>query len=235
MEGYDPDALYNRWIAFQEIDGDSTLSSSEKASAKIALNEGMSLESWRDLRESLSVNLDRIASKEYAAAVKGAFGDGCGDVALKDVRRMLKHRSGTAFEDLYVYDVTDGKRLDSVVNATREREVLPSERMLSRMAEASGAGHEIAMAHNHPGSSLPSIADLRALRGGGASFGVIACHDCTLLRYQLIEGDERWYNLTDEMLQGAVAARLLRGKSEQEAFAAIEMEWGVRIERFGQS
>lgn len=49
-------------------------------------------------------------------------------------------------------------------------------------------------AHNHPGSSAPSASDINSLRKNGASFGVIACHDGSLLRFEQVKEPIGGYN-----------------------------------------
>lgn len=67
-----------------------------------------------------------------------------------------------------------------------------SEKMKRRVKDAIDSGAEVAMLHNHPGSSIPSAADIVSLRTSGASFGVIACHDGSLYRYSLVETMKRF-------------------------------------------
>lgn len=142
----------------------------------------------RALRLSVSENLGRhnareykvntavVGSKAYARRLRSVLGK-CGDVAVDDARRMLAHRRGTTGEDLYAYDLTTGRRLDSVVSSKEQFGVTPSARMSKRIAAAISKGHEVATMHNHPGSSIPSAADLLSIKATGCKFGVIVAHD----------------------------------------------------------
>jgi proteasome lid subunit RPN8/RPN11 len=155
--------------------------------------------------------------------VRKALGP-CGDVAVEDARRMLAHRAGTAGEDLYAYDLTAGRRLDSVVSSKRRHGVVPSDRMKKRVRAAVDAGHDVVTLHNHPGSSIPSVSDLRALRAAGCKFGAIAAHDGSLFTYELVGEPAPGYNLDRKTL-----ARFYDARNEAKSFKAIEQLLGVKI------
>ena len=191
-------------------------------SLRLSVRENAAREDARRYR----VDERRVSSKAYASRLRGAMG-ACGEAAVEDARRMLRHRGGTAMEDLYAYDLTDGRRLDSVTGSKARMEVRPTERMRARVEAAVAAGHEVAMMHNHPGSSMPSASDILALRATGAKRGVIACHDGTIYTYELVGEPAPGYTLDDAMLSSAYDAR---SDDEAKAFEAIEQLFGVRIE-----
>ena len=179
----------------------------------------------RQERKAYRVDTRRVQSKGYASMVRGQFG-ACGDIALADARRMLAHRAGTACEDLYAYDLTEGRRLGSVTSSKARQSVEPSERMRERVAAAVRAGHDVATLHNHPGSSMPSAADLRALKASGARMGAIAAHDGTLYTYELVGEPAPGYNLDQETLRTVYDNR---AQDEAKALEAMEQLLGVRI------
>ena len=230
VEGYDPDEWHERWQLMEEIQADKTLTWNERQFGKLAISEGMSVEEWRAVRASLEVDKARIDSKGYKRAVKEAFGGNPPDTALADIRRILRHRSGTPYEDLYAYDVTNGKRLASVTTSEVEREVRASKKMKRRIKGAIDSGAEVVMLHNHPGSSIPSAADIASLKASGSSFGVIACHDGSLYRYSLVGEPMRGYTVDDELISFIIKTAKIRGKGETSAFIALEEKLGVKIE-----
>ena len=176
-----------------------------------------------------AVKTRTVESRGYASMVRGQFGP-YGDMAVEDVRRMLRHRSGTAFEALYAYDLTDGKRLGSFTGAKTRQSVEPTPKLAGRISSAASAGHDVAMLHNHPGSSIPSAADVLSIKRTGARFGVIACHDGSLYVYEIVgepaPGYRIWYDETHDSIRDLYDARAKRG--EDAAFAAIEQLMGVR-------
>lgn len=191
----------------------------------------------RALRLSVSENLGRynarkykvntavVGSKAYARRLRSVLGK-CGDVAVDDARRMLAHRRGTTGEDLYAYDLTTGRRLDSVVSSKEEFGVKPSARMSKRIAAAISKGHEVATMHNHPGSSIPSAADLLSIKATGCKFGVIVAHDGSIYVYEIVEEPAPRYNLDQDTLSFVYSRR---SDDEAKAFEAIEQLLGARI------
>lgn len=191
----------------------------------------------RALRLSVSENLGRhnakkykvntavVGSKAYARRLRSVLGK-CGDVAVDDARRMLAHRRGTTGEDLYAYDLTTGRRLDSVVSSKEQFGVTPSARMSKRIAAAISKGHEVATMHNHPGSSIPSAADILSLKVIGCKFGVIAAHDGSIYVYEIVGEPAPRYNLDQDTLSFVYSRR---SDDEAKAFEAIEQLLGVKI------
>ena len=92
--------------------------------------------------------------------------------AWKISKRMLEHRSGSRYEDLAFIDSVTGK---SIVNENynMESKAKPS-RAMSKMLN--DANHKTVIAiHNHPGSSVPSLANLLRSLWTAASLGVRCC------------------------------------------------------------
>lgn len=101
-------------------------------------------------------------------------------VACEKAREMLSHRSGTKYEDLTFIDSLTGKSLTrSDYNV--ENEVLPSLKMRRMVMNAEP--HTIIAIHNHPGSSVPSFTDMNTAFEKKYKYGLIACHNGTLMRY----------------------------------------------------
>ena len=183
----------------------------------------------REDAKRYAVKMRTVESKGYASMVRERFG-ACGDMAVEDSRRMLRHRSGTAYEDLYAYDLTDGRRLGSVTNSKVRQGVEPTPKMTKRVSEAVGSGHEVAMLHNHPASSIPSAADVLSVKRTGARFGVVACHDGSLYVYEIVgdpaPGYRVWYDEKHDSVRAVYDSRVNGG--EEAALSAIEQLLGVR-------
>ena len=183
----------------------------------------------REDAKRYAVKMRTVESRGYASMVGKRFGS-CGDMAVEDARRMLRHRSGTAYEDLYAYDLTTGERLGSVTNSKVRQGVEPTPKMAKRVSEAVGGGHEVAMLHNHPASSIPSAADVLSVKRTGAKFGVVACHDGSLYLYEIVgdpaPGYRVWYDEKHDSVRDVYDSRVNRG--EEAALAAIEQLLGVR-------
>ena len=89
-------------------------------------------------------------------------------------KEMLNHRSGTRYEDITFIDYLSGKAKINK-NYNKESTAKPSKSM-KKMLQVAELNTIIAI-HNHPGSSVPSIPDLRACIERGYKKGIIACHN----------------------------------------------------------
>jgi len=102
--------------------------------------------------------------------------------ACEKSREMLSHRSGTKFEDLTFIDTVTGKSLTRS-DYDVENEVIPSLKM--RRMVMGAEPHTIIAIHNHPGSSPPSITDLTSAYEKKYKYGLIACHNGTVMKYEV--------------------------------------------------
>ena len=96
---------------------------------------------------------------------------------------MLFHRSGTKFEDLTFIDTVTGKSLTRS-DYDAENEVIPSLKMRRMVMNAEP--YTIIAIHNHPRSSVPSFTDVNTAFVKKYKYGLIACHDGTLMRYTVL-------------------------------------------------
>lgn len=233
VEGYDPDALYDLYSeARSRVEGRVTDSAVSREIESVladrraeAVAEGES-EGWRDERARRTVDMDRVNGRDYRSNIRRVFGD-LSETAHADISRMLRHRSGTPYEDLYAYDLTSGERIGSVVNAVEPKRVEPTAELRGGIAAAVSSGHEVVMVHNHPDSMIPSAADIQSLIATGARRGVIACHDGSIYVYEVIEDAARGYNASEE---GYARVLSLWGDDEGRLLRALRDELGVNVE-----
>lgn len=94
---------------------------------------------------------------------------------------ILKHRSGTSFEDLSF--------IDSILGKTRtrtdyhlERKCLPSKKMKKMVINNPDA---IIAIHNHPHSTVPSVDDLFSAGSKRYKYGLVVCHNGTIYKYKV--------------------------------------------------
>ena len=140
---------------------------------------------WRDEGTRREVDFGRVGGKSYRALVRHAVGERAADAVLEGIRRMLRHRSGTPYEDLYVHDMRDGSLVGSVVNAQAPKRVEFTEGLARATSAAVDDGAKIVIVHNHPDSFPPSAADIRSLIANRARRGIIACHDGSLYVFEV--------------------------------------------------
>lgn len=200
----------------------------DKVRKVLGFSEGEGeLENWKKERENLSVDMEKIRSKTYRSHVRQMFGE-LSDTVQQDIERMLSHRSGTPYEDLYVYDLTDGARIGSVVTHQKPFEVNPTEEIAKKIRGVVEEGHAVSILHNHPGSSIPSAPDIQSLISTGAKFGVIAAHDGTIYRFEVVGDPAPEYTIDVDTVQRLLQLR--QDDSEKKLLEAFERLLGVRIE-----
>lgn len=200
----------------------------DKVRKVLGFSEGEGeLENWKKERKNLSVDMEKIRSKTYRSHVRQMFGE-LSDTVQQDIERMLSHRSGTPYEDLYVYDLTDGARIGSVVTHQKPFEVNPTEEIAKKIRGVVEEGHAVSILHNHPGSSIPSAPDIQSLISTGAKFGVIAAHDSTIYRFEVVGDPAPEYTIDVDTVQRLLQLR--QDDSEKKLLEAFERLLGVRIE-----
>lgn len=95
---------------------------------------------------------------------------------------MLEHRSGTKFEDLaFINAVSEEYAANKDYDVESKAKM---NRAMKKLLADSEAGTIIAI-HNHPGSSVPSIPDLRACIQRGYKKGIAVCHDGKVYIYSV--------------------------------------------------
>lgn len=137
-----------------------------------------------------------------------------------NAQEILLHRSGTKFEDLAFIDSETGK---SLINTSFDKEnfARPSKRMEEMLKNAKP--YTIIGVHNHPGSSVPSIPDLKACANRKYKYGIVICHNGTIYKYSVDN------NLFNEPMASSALDRLEKtgyNSRVNELFknAGIEME-----------
>ena len=87
------------------------------------------------------------------------------------------------------------------------------------------AKNEIIAIHNHPGSNVPSTADLIVCKNRGYKFGLVVCHNGKIYKYSV---DKDKFNLP------IVAAALdwMEAKGYTEKVKKNFMDAGVKMEVF---
>lgn len=161
---------------------------------------GMSFEEWKFSRESEEskkkyLYKDTVVKKSLlkSSAYRKKFNQISDSTKINRIawnisKDILKHRSGTRFEDLAFINIVNGQY---AVNKDYDIEnKAKMNKPMKQLLEESESGTIIAI-HNHPGSSVPSIPDIRACIKRGYKKGIIACHDGKVYVYSV---DPERYN-----------------------------------------
>ena len=161
---------------------------------------GLNFEDWKASRESEEskkkykyantvVKKSLLKSSAYRKKFKRVSGNTrVNRIAWNLSKDMLEHRSGTKFEDLaFINAVSEEYAVNMDYDVESKAKM---NKPMKKLLAESEAGTIIAI-HNHPGSSVPSIPDLRACIQRGYKKGIIACHDGRVYIYSV---DSEKYN-----------------------------------------
>lgn len=171
------------------------------------------------------VNYDLVNTKAYHDRFEGLTGRKAVDEALyRRAARMLEHRSGSPYEDIAMLDARTG---DVLVENTSASGMYQHRCSLSReqSERLKATGRYFEILHNHPGSSLPSTADIRGLFIRLKAVGsTVVCHNGDVHRMEKLkhledvdelidaayrDAKETYPNWSDSMIEDYVAESLL--------------------------
>lgn len=136
------------------------------------------------------INRKNIVSKKiYSSEYKRKF-DKLGEnkkitkLIYNAALEILKHRSGTEYEDLAFIDTKNEK-----VKISNNYEKIRSAKMTHSMKKM--LNENIVAIHNHPNSTLPSYNDLHAYYERKYKYGLIVCHNGDVFYYELQPNTKR--------------------------------------------
>ena len=128
---------------------------------------------------SAAMKVDRayINSKEYKKKFDKLTDNPTTNEAIYEVaKETLKHRDGTAYEDMYLLGV-DGNVLSSVTNSSVERGVTYTDEFKKALEKSIKDSTPTIAIHNHPEGTPPSADDFRKAFENKYSLGVIIGHN----------------------------------------------------------
>lgn len=110
-------------------------------------------------------------------------------------KRMLLHRTGTKYEDMYWIDPKSITIIAEVTESVSEGKIEYTESVISKIRKY----NNLITLHSHPNSLPPSISDLNSNFYNHYDIGIVVCHDGKIFVYsskQVI--NEEYYKLTVE-------------------------------------
>ena len=158
--------------------------------------------------KSTLVNSAYIESGEYRRKFDNLTpNDEVNRVLYSKAKEMLKHRSGTLYEDMYWIDGDTGDIIASALNEQNESAVAYS----NAVKRAIRNKDNLIAIHTHPHSMPPSIADFNSCCKNNYRQGIIACHDGKILCYTA------WEMIDEGLYKSYVAKFVKKGYDEYEA------------------
>ena len=186
-------------------------------------------------RRTPKVDFGYVDSDEYRKAFDFFKDKELGDLICGEARRMLKRRTGTTLEDFAAMSI--GKKIVAArFSSSKESKqaLLPRGTVADLMRAKRG---DLVALHNHPESMPPSFSDFYLLTMKSIRYGLIACHDGSVVRYRITDMElfkkvveER---KGEEMNRYIVRNEVKFGTKEGGAKLASDMErrFGVTFER----
>lgn len=140
-------------------------------------------EGHRGKNRNTEIATSTINSPDYSRRLSSVDSDRkVSEVAILEGRKMLRHRSGTLFEDLTFVDTRTGEFITRT-DYDHIRSVLPSSRMRKMVNDA--PDYTIVAIHNHPESTAPSPGDIHVLHARRNAYGVVLGHDGSIWKYSI--------------------------------------------------
>lgn len=144
--------------------------------------------------KSISINHTYIASGEY----KRKFDHITDNPKLNKLlyqlaKKMLIHRSGTGYEDMYWINPDTLQILASETNNRIEQKIFYSKNTTQIIKTAIKRNIPILTIHSHPNSFPPSIEDLNSNFKHNYSLGIVCCHDGKIFTYYSTEHINKKY------------------------------------------
>ena len=177
--------------------GNSLPESVAKSQKTVIMKSGsdvVALENQRYGRnKSTLVNKTYVDSGEYKRKYDSATDNKEVNKSLYDcAKKALKHRSGTAFEDMYWIDGETGRVMLSVTDSADERTITYTD----RIKKCIQTNNKVVTIHTHPSSMPPSIEDFNSCANNGYAKCFVACHNGVLYGYHSNEMiNPKLYNL----------------------------------------
>ena len=175
------------------------------------------------------VNWELVDSDDYKDKFKGIGKNSDVDNEIYNIsKRILKHRDGTKFEDLYIVDLNTGKTITYITQDTEMgiRKTDKLERILNRNNK------DYVIIHNHPHSGNFSDTDLNTLFNSNSISKIIAAgHDGTLYT---INSKKLEINIANELNVYYTKIKKQGYSSltaEEIAFNMISDKYGLNYER----
>ena len=130
------------------------------------------------------VNWKVVKSKEYTARFEFLSKDEkTRNLIAQRSRNALRNRDGKDTEEIYAINLTTGKDISSITNQNYTKGIKRTEKFNDDIKRADNAGHSILLLHNHPSSSVPSLADINELLNHEHVSGITVGHNGNIYYY----------------------------------------------------
>ena len=130
------------------------------------------------------VNWKTVKSKEYTERFNQlSENEKANALAAQRARNALKNRDGKNTEEIYAINMTTGKDVSSITNQNYTRGIKRTDKFIRDIKRAEANGDKVLLIHNHPSSSVPSLADINELLSHSNVSGITVGHNGNIYYY----------------------------------------------------
>lgn len=126
------------------------------------------------------INNTYIESGEYRRKFDLTGNEHVNRILYTKAKEILKHRSGTLFEDMYWINGDMGDVVACITNSQEEERV----RYTPSVRRAIQGRTDLIALHNHPNSMPPSTPDFNSVCQNKYRFGLVICHNGRVFQYK---------------------------------------------------
>lgn len=135
-------------------------------------------------------------------------------------KKMLEHRSGTRFEDMYWIDAAHQTVIAEETESSSEEQIIYSNSIQSKIQKYDN----LITLHSHPNSYPPSINDLNSNFINHYGLGIVVCHDGKIFKYASNQ------KIREDYYKMVVEKHLKKGYNEYEAQVEALMELVIKFD-----
>ncbi len=142
------------------------------------------------------IDYNYISSNRYRKKIDYISNDKkLNKLLYKIAKKMLLHRSGTEYEDMYWIDLINGKIVCKITDSKYKKKILYTAAIKKTIKKS----ENLLTIHTHPDSFPPSIDDINSNYDHNYEIGIVICHDGRVYMYSAEERiNVNYYKLTVE-------------------------------------
>ncbi len=134
-------------------------------------------------RRRRMVDMDHVRGAEYAAKMEKLVGKRSAKAVRDEAVKILERRNGLPCEDLSAIRLSDGSTISRVRDSKSPHKAVWSDSM--KMKVGKERRRSVVTVHNHPDSMPPSSSDFISLLHPSVRYGIIACHDGSIIKIEV--------------------------------------------------
>ena len=142
-------------------------------------------------------------------------------------KKMLNHRTGTLYEDMYWIDMNTVKVVCEIVDSTAESRIEYTERVKRVIKDQNG----LLTIHSHPNGFPPSVDDFNSAYANQYAVGVVCGHNGDVFIYQSYEyiPEESYYYLVNDFIKEGCSTY----EAQMNTLEELSRRYDIRFRKVG--